>query len=120
MPPVVLRATPREILRALVDDLGLQPRDLRAIVDAEQRSLERWMRGDVIPQTEVRRRLDALDRLHAHLGESFTDYAGARAWLRCESRYLAGMTPIQVLRGGGDGIERVEEALSALDAGVFL
>lgn len=120
MQSVALDIAPRQVLRALVHDLGFGPKDLRAIVDAEQRSIERWMSGEVVPQKDVRRRLNALGGLHAHLGEAFTDYAGARAWLRSESRYLTGMTPIQVLRGGGDGVERVEEALSALDAGVFL
>ena len=120
MRSTALQVAPHQMLRALVDDLGLQPKDLRAIVDAEQRSIERWMSGEVVPHKEVRRRLNALDQLRTHLGEAFTDYAGARAWLSCESRYLAGMTPIQVLRGGGDGVERVEEALTALDSGVFL
>ena len=120
MRPLALQATPQHILRGLVDDLGLQPKELRAVLEAEQRSIERWMSGEVVPQKEVRRRLTSFDALHAHLGEAFTNYAGARAWLRSESRYLAGMTPLQVLRGGGDGIERVEEALTALDAGIFL
>ena len=44
--------------------------------------------------------------------------------MRSPLRYLAGLTPLQVLRAGDteeiSSVERLEEALEALDAGVFL
>ena len=120
MSPVVVREAPSQILQKLVDDLGLQQKDLRAIFDADPRTLDRWMSGEVVPQRDARARLNALSLLHARLGMLFTSPEGSRTWLRSPSRYLAGMTPLQALRGGGDGIARVDEALEALASGVYL
>jgi hypothetical protein len=108
----------------LNEDLGIEDKDLRVIFDVEQRSIENWLSGETVPQKETRRRLNELAALHEHLGETFTSYEGARAWMRAPLRYLAGLTPIQVLRPGdtddASSVERLEEALEALDAGVFL
>ncbi|MCC7370326.1 MAG: DUF2384 domain-containing protein [Chloroflexi bacterium] len=96
-----LQLAPWQVLRGLIDDLGMEDRDLRIIFDVEQRSIEKWLSG-----------------------ETFTSYDGARLWLRAPSRYLAGLTPLQVLRAGdtehATGVERVEETLEALDSGAFL
>jgi hypothetical protein len=119
-----LQIAPGHVLRLLVDDLGLEDRDLRVIFDVEQRTIEKWMSGETLPQRETRRRLNELAALHQHLGESFTSYEGVRAWMRAPLRYLAGLTPIQVLRAGDtdqcSSVTRLEEALEALDAGAFL
>lgn len=118
-----LQVTPGHILRLLVDDLGLEDKDLRVIFDVEQRTIEKWASGETLPQRETRR-LNELAALHQHLGETFTSYDGARAWMRAPLRYLAGLTPIQVLRAGdseqSSSVARLEEALEALDAGAFL
>jgi hypothetical protein len=120
----VSRATPGRVLRSLNEDLGIEDKDLRVIFDVEQRSIEKWLSGETLPQKETRRRLNDLAALHAHLGETFISYEGARAWMRAPLRYLAGLTPLQVLRAGdtddASSVERLEEALEALDSGVFL
>jgi hypothetical protein len=119
-----LQLAPGQVIRRLIDDLGMEDRDLRVIFDVEQRSIEKWLTGETIPQRETRRRLNELAVLHHHLGETFTSYEGARLWLRSSSRYLAGLTPLQVLRAGDaehiTSVERIEEALEALDSGAFL
>ena len=123
-PGTALQLAPGHILRLLVDDLGIEEKDLRVIFDVEQRSIEKWMSGETLPQKETRRRLNELAALHEHLGQTFLSYKGARAWMRAPLRYLAGLTPLQVLRAGDteeiSSVERLEEALEALDAGVFL
>lgn len=123
-PGTALQLAPGHILRLLVDDLGIEEKDLRVIFDVEQRSIEKWMSGETLPQKETRRRLNELAALHEHLGQTFLSYEGARAWMRAPLRYLAGLTPLQVLRAGDteeiSSVERLEEALEALDAGVFL
>src|SRR6185295_16730900 len=117
-----IQVAPGQVLRLLVDDLGIEEKDLRVIFDAEQRSIEKWMSGETLPQKGTRRRLNELAALHAHLGETFTSYEGARLWLRAPLRYLAGLTPLQVLRAGDtedvSSIALVEAALEALDSGV--
>jgi len=118
------RIAPGRVLRLLTEDLGIDEKDLRVIFDVEQRSIEKWMSGETLPQKETRRRLNELAALHQHLGQTFTSYEGARAWMRAPLRYLAGLTPLQVLRAGdseeASSVERLEEALEALDSGVFL
>jgi hypothetical protein len=108
----------------LTDDLGIEDKDLHVIFDAEQRSIEKWTSGETLPQKETRRRLNELAALHAHLGQTFTSYEGARRWMRAPLRYLAGLTPLQVLRAGdaedATSVERLEAALEVLDSGVFL
>jgi hypothetical protein len=123
-PATALQLAPSQIVSQLIEDLGLEHRDLRVIFDIEQRSLDKWISGEVLPQKAARRRLNELHHLQGHLGETFNSWEGARAWLRSPSRYLAGLTPLQALRAGdiehASSVERVEEALEALDAGVFL
>ena len=115
---------PNQVMRLLTEDLAIEGTDLRVIFDVEQRSLEKWMSGETLPQKETRRRLNELAALHVHLEQTFTSYEGARAWMRSPLRYLAGLTPLQVLRAGDTedvrSVERLEEALEALDLGVFL
>ena len=113
-----LEATPAQILRRSMDDLGVQPQDLRDIFRIDQRTLDKWLSGEAFPQRAARARLNELDALHRHLGETFSDMADARAWLGDPSRYLSGLTPLEVLRIGR--VDRVEAALEALDSGIFL
>ncbi len=115
---------PGQVLRLLTEDMGIEEKDLRVVFDVEQRSIEKWRSGETLPQKETRRRLNELVALHEHLGQTFTLYEGARAWMRAPLRYLGGLTPLQVLRAGDtedvSSVERLEEALEALDSGVFL
>ena len=123
-PGTALQLAPGHILRMLGDDLGIEEKDLRVIFDVEQRSIEKWLSGETLPQKETRRRLNELAALHAHLGQTFTSYEGARLWMRAPLRYLAGLTPLQVLRAGdteqATSVERLEEVLESLDSGAFL
>lgn len=61
---------------------------------------------------------EELIQLDRRLRETFTVMDAARDWLRDPSRYLAGLTPLEVLRAGR--IDRVEAALVALEAGIYL
>ncbi len=119
-----LQVAPGQVLNLLRDDLGIEDKDLRVVFDVEQRSVEKWRSGESLPQKETRRRLNELAALHEHLGQTFTSYEGARAWMRAPLHYLGGLTPLQVLRAGDTedarSVERLEEALEALDSGVFL
>jgi hypothetical protein len=119
-----LQVAPGQVLSMLRDDLGIEDKDLRVIFDVEQRSIEKWLSGETLPQKETRRRLNELAALHEHLGQTFTSYEGARLWIRAPLRYLAGLSPLQVLRAGDteevSSVERLEEALEALDSGVYL
>ena len=101
-----------------MDDLGVRDQDIRDAFRVDQRTLEKWLSGEAYPQRAARARLNDLDALHRHLGETFADMADARAWLVDPNRYLSGLTPLEVLRIGR--VDRVEAALEVLDSGIFL
>lgn len=113
-----LQVAPARILQLAIDGLGLEHRDIRDAFRVDQCTLNKWLTGEVLPQRAARTELNALHALHVHLGETFEDMADAREWLRDPSRYLGGLTPLEVLRVGR--VDRVEAALEVLDAGVFL
>ena len=110
--------TPAQAIGLLEVDLGLSMKDLEAALDAEARTIGRWVSEQSYPQRESRRRLAALIALHRHLSELFTTMEAARDWLRDPSRYLAGLTPLDALRVGR--VDRAEDALLALESGIHL
>jgi hypothetical protein len=110
--------TPAQAVKMLDADLGLTMKDLQVILDTDPRNISRWIAELSYPQREARRRLAELIQLDRRLREAFTAMEGARDWLRDPSRYLAGLTPLEVLRAGR--VDRVEAALVALEAGIYL
>lgn len=113
-----LEVTPRQAVGALKSDLHLSIRNLGTILGTDPRNIQRWVSGESYPQRTFRRRLHGLVELHRHLGETFVTMEAAREWLAAPSRYLAGLTPLDALRAGR--VDRVENALEAIDSGVFL
>lgn len=109
-------------VRAVIDDLmaslDISKDILAAALNTQARSIDRWHRGENIPQTEQRKRLDALVRLKNHLYRTFDDEPSAHLWMQTNSRYLGGLKPIEVMRAGR--IDRIEAALMALDYGAFI
>jgi uncharacterized protein (DUF2384 family) len=110
--------TPAQAVNLLAVDLGLSTKDLEAVLGTEARTIGRWVAEHSYPQREARRRLAALIALHRHLSDMFTTMEAARDWLRDPSRYLAGLTPLEVLRVGR--VDRAEDALLALESGIYL
>ena len=113
-----LGMTPAQAISLLEVDLGLSTKELQAILDAEPRTIGRWVAKLSYPQRESRRRLAALIALHRYLSETFTTMEAARDWLRDPNRYLSGLTPLEVLRAGR--VDRAEDALLALESGIYL
>ena len=113
-----LEVTARAATKRVETELGLSARDLASALDVDRRTLERWIASDTYPRRETRRRVAILLRLLDRLGDTFTDSEMVREWLNGPSRYLGGMRPIDALRAGR--IDRVDAALGALDAGIFL
>src|SRR4051812_27290572 len=104
-----LGMTPAQAVELLDADLGLSIKDLQVLLDTDPRNIRAWIAEQAYPQREARRRLAELLQLDRHLREAFTAMEGARDWLRDPSRYLAGLTPLDVLRVGR--VDRVEAAL---------
>jgi hypothetical protein len=113
-----LDVTPEQAVRALQADLGLSAADLQLVPETSPKYIERWASDQAYPQTKARQRLAELMAFHDHLQAMFTEWEGASDWLRAPSRYLAELTPLEVIRAGR--ADRAREALMALSAGVYV
>lgn len=108
-----------EVIIDLQESLGISKDILAKALEVSPRTVDRWCADDgSYPQREPRKRLDALLHVKEHLQKTFSNSEAIRLWMRTDNRYLAGMTPVEVLRAGR--IDRVEAALIALDYGAFV
>ena len=111
-----LDTTPERAVAEVESRLSLSESDIALAVGISLRSLQRWGSGESHPQRGSRANLARLLALAGHLEDAFGE--NAEEWLHADSRYLGGLKPIEVLRAGR--IDRVEDALEALDSGVVL
>lgn len=111
-----LDTTPERAIAELESRLSLREPDIALALGISTRSLHRWSSGESHPQRESRVRLARMLALAEHLEETFGE--GAAEWLGSDSRYLGGIKPIEALRAGR--MDRVEDALEALDSGIVL
>ena len=111
-----LDTTPEKAVAELESSLTISESDIALALGISTRSLHRWSSGESHPQRGSRANLARLLALAGHLEEAFGE--DADEWLHADSRYLGGLKPIEALRAGR--IDRVEDALEALDSGVLL
>jgi uncharacterized protein (DUF2384 family) len=111
-----LNTTPERAIASLESRLSLGEPEIALALGISTRSLHRWSSGKSHPQRESRTHLARLLALADHLEETFGE--NASEWLEADSRYLGGMKPVEALRAGR--IDRVEDALEALDSGIVL
>ena len=115
---VLLDTTPTAAFTRLTQDLGLADGELAGALMVTPRTLDRWRIGASFPQHAARARLVGLLALADHLDDTFTTHDAGRVWLHAPHPALGLLTPADLLRLGH--IERVEHALVALDAGIFI
>lgn len=111
-----LNTTPERAVAELESRLAVRELDIALALGISLRSLRRWSTGESYPQREYRANLARLLALAERLEEAFGE--DADAWLGADSRYLGGLKPIEPLRAGR--MDRVEDALEALDSGIVL
>jgi uncharacterized protein (DUF2384 family) len=111
-----LSTTPEKAITELESRLSIKDSDIALALGISTRSLDRWSTGESHPQRESRTNLARLLALSEHLEEAFGE--SADEWLGADSRYLGGLKPIEALRAGR--MDRVEDALEALDSGIVL
>lgn len=107
-----------QTIEELLHGFGLTVREFAQPLGVSERTVERWLAGETLPQHDARRRLAELRLLYAHLAETFETPEAIPLWLHGKSRYLGGLTPADAIRVGR--IDRVEAALDALDSGTFV
>ena len=102
------------LIERLIAELGLSRAELATALDASERSVARWKRGENYPQYEARARLEEMTALADRLHASFPETAGGAAWLRVPSEYFGGLAPVDAFLRGR--FAAVESALDAFDA----
>ena len=104
------------LLERLPAELGISRAELATALDASERSVIRWSKGEHVPQYESRARLDELTALADRLQVSFPDTVAVAAWLRAPNGSFGGKPPIDALLRGH--FNTIETALDARDAGI--
>jgi transcriptional regulator with XRE-family HTH domain len=106
-------------VRAIEDaheQLGLTYRDIADALQAQESTLHRWRRGEVIPTAVFLGRLDSLGDLLSELNRTFADAERAREWLAHPVPALQQRTPREVISAGQ--MDRITGLLYALNAGI--
>lgn len=107
-----------EHLRFLLETLDIDAPELARIIGTNKETMYRWLADDdSFPEGLVREHLDQLDALVDRLKGTF-DLPGIALWVHAKSGYLRGDTPLDALARGD--VRRVNAALDALEAGIFL
>ncbi len=107
----------RDTLKDIQSDLGLVDKELALILKVEASTLQNWRTG-TIPQKAARERLGRLVALHRELRETFRTLEGIKSWMHSPALYLGNITPAQALQH--QYFDRVDDALEALNSGMFL
>ena len=107
-----------EQLNRIMTALDIGPDELARALDTNRRTVLRWLADSHVPQGASRKRLDELEALVDRFESTFKTREGSQAWLRSECGYFGGLRPIDALLSGR--VDRVDAALEALDAGVFV
>ena len=115
---VMIDIGPRQAIERIERTLNLSDRELAHQLAASPRTLNRWRMNETFPQHEARERLATLVALAEHLHETFPTPEAILLWLDSANRYLGNFTPADAMRAGR--FDRVETALEALDAGIFI
>lgn len=110
--------TPRQALDLVAQVTGLGDDVLAQSLNTNRRTVQRWRTGQSYPQQAARAQLAMLVKVAEHLRATFRTDASSHRWVAHPSRYLAGLTPAEAIRAGRP--DRVDIALEALDAGVFI
>lgn len=114
---IAFEQTVADAIAALERDLGLTSAELAGGLGVTTRTLDRWRKGESLPQREARERLTALAALRDHAFETlFAE--DVPNWLRARNHSLAGMTPAQAISAGS--VDQVEAALVVIDYGIYV
>lgn len=108
-----------DIVDQVHQDLGLQLKQIAAIIGADESTLHRWLSGMTPngPRKVYLSKLSALHEFYTELKDAFSSLEASRRWL-WESRpqSFAGKTPLELLLAGK--MERVTALLWSLNNGM--
>ena len=109
--------TVADAIASIQRDLGLTSAEIAGGLGVTTRTLDRWRKGESLPQREARGRLHGLTALRDHALEAFCPEDLAR-WMRERNRALAGTRPADAVAVGR--FDQVENALVVIAYGMFV
>lgn len=114
---IAFEQTIADAIAALERDLGLTSTELAGGLGVTTRTLDRWRKGESLPQRDARERLGALVSVRDHAYETLlADEVGR--WIRSSLPVLAGLSPADLIRSGR--ADRVDHVLGAIEHGIYL
>lgn len=114
----MLDIAPHQAVEQVQQAFALSDDELARALASSPRTVNRWRTNSAYPQHESRERLAVLVKLAEHLTETFKTFEASHAWMNTDNRYLGGWKPADAIVLGR--FDRVEAALDALDAGIFV
>jgi len=109
--------TVADAIASIQRDLGLTSAEVAGGLGVTTRTLDRWRKGQSLPQREARERLNELSAVRDHALEAFYPDDLPR-WMRERNRALAGTRPVDAIAVGR--LDQVENALVVIDYGMFV
>lgn len=114
---IEMRAT-QETIDWARQSLGLNYREIGAVVKAHERTVMRWKARQTLASPRHRAKVEDLRELRHLMAEVFRDEERAAVWLRSSVPALRGRTPISFIRAGKVG--KVIEILATFHTGAFV
>lgn len=119
MTPIELeRAAASEAIAWAHEDLDLAYREIGLAVEADERTVRRWVGREVSPRGRHRAKLEEFRELRHLLRVVFESEEEAHGWLHSSVPAFRGRSPISLIREGK--IQRVVEALATMESGAYL
>jgi putative toxin-antitoxin system antitoxin component (TIGR02293 family) len=106
-----------ERLQRAANEADLDASDLARIIEAQPRTVSRWLNREVEPRADARERLLELIAVLEKLSQTLKPDA-AHDWLFTPNRALDYHKPVELIRQGE--VRRVLAAIDALAEGVFV
>jgi len=114
---IAFEQTIADAIASLERDLGLTSAELAGGLGVTTRTLDRWRKGESLPQREARDRLAALEQVREQAYETLIADE-VRRWMRSSLPVLSGLTPSDVIRVGR--ADRVHHVLGAIEHGIYI
>jgi len=119
MSPVELeRAAAAATIAWARDELALVYREIGQAVDADERTVRRWVGKEISPKGRHREKIEELRELRHLLAAVFESPEEAEKWLHTSVRAFRGRTPLSVIREGQ--VQEVIGVLATIESGAYL
>jgi putative toxin-antitoxin system antitoxin component (TIGR02293 family) len=118
MAALILAGLPTTVLKKVAAFLGLRPAKIGALVNINEKTLERRLKAHARLKPDESERVARLMRIISLATAALESGAHARDWLNRPLRELGGRTPLQ-MTATEPGAREVERVLGRIEHGIF-